>query len=109
VGRRDRPLQEAMELDSENSQCYSHLMNVLLKARSEEFLIACYRPELEFLEFEEAEVYYGWKPWRKPVSLRTRFPVIVGLCFWLKQGWFRLGKDGTVFLRIGNLTKSIKE
>lgn len=45
-----------MCLDLQNSRCYSYLMKVLLKAGSEELLMACYRPSLEL---EEAEVYYG--------------------------------------------------
>jgi len=50
------PLQKAMSLYSENSQCYSYLIKVLLKADSEELLITRY---LRDLELEEAEVYYG--------------------------------------------------
>lgn len=49
-------LHQAMRLDSANSQCYYHLVKVLLKTGHDQLVIACYRPELKF---EEAEVYYG--------------------------------------------------
>ena len=65
-----------MHIDSANSQCYYHLVNVLLKAGTEQLVIACYRPELKF---EEAEVYYGLEEVlpKAEMSLLNRFPVIL--------------------------------